>query len=104
MGDDVKRVEIPLILYGKPADEIENFDGMELDKSFSEKLKQIGDELQKRLHEVAKIHKLLVKNGWEAVGGVNTIVYSKELSIEEAEDELESLGLTELAGYLREVE
>ena len=28
----------------------------------------------------------------------------EEITIEEAEDELESLGLTELVGYLREVE
>ena len=96
-------VELRITLFGKPAWEIEDFEGEELGIEFIEKLKKLGDELRERLYELAKLHELLIKNGWTATGGLYDIIYWKDISLKEAQEELKKLGLEKYIEYLEEV-
>ncbi len=89
----MKIVEINIFLFGKPAWEIENFEGNNLEKNFSFTLKALGDKLKERLYKIAEIHEKLIDNGWEATGGLYTIKYTKNTTKKEAEKELEKLGI-----------
>ena len=95
-------VELSLHLFGKPAWELNDFEGNELGEDFSEKLKALGDELRERLYNLAKIHSILLKNGWTAYGGLYDITYYKDISLEEAKKELKDLGLEEYVENLIE--
>lgn len=86
-------VELILHLFGKPAWELEELEGNRLGEDFSEKLKALGDELKERLYSLADVHSVLVKNGWEARGGLYDIAYYKNISLKEAEKELKEIGL-----------
>ena len=86
-------VELLITLFGKPAWEIENFEGSKLGVDFAEKLRDLGEKLRKRLYRAAEIHEILLKNGWKAKGRLYDIRYSKPISLEEAKEELKRLGL-----------
>ena len=95
-------VMLSIHLFGKPAWEIDNFEGCELDAEFSNVLRALGDNLRSRLYEIARVHELLVRNGWTAYGTLYDIDYYKDVSIEEAEKELRSMGLDNLVDLLEE--
>jgi len=95
-------VELSLHLFGKPAWELDDFEGKELGEDFSEKLRSLGDELKERLYNVAKIHGVLLKNGWTAYGGLYDITYYKDIPLEEAKKELKELGLEDYIENLME--
>jgi len=95
-------VELSLHLFGKPAWELDDFEGNELGEDFSEKLKALGDELRERLYNLAKIHSILLRNGWTAYGGLYDITYYKDISLKEAKKELKELGLEEYVENLIE--
>ena len=96
-------VELLINLFGKPAWEIADFVDKELDIEFAEELKKLGDELRERLYKIAKLHEILVKNSWTATGSLYDIIYWKDISLDEAKEELRRLGLDEYAEYLEEV-
>ena len=81
-----KTVEISLFLFGKPEREFE-------DKVNSEVIKAKGDELRKRLHEIAINFEKLSKNGWEPNMNLYDISFFKEISEKTAEKELKKLGI-----------
>ena len=95
-------VELVITLFGKPAWEIKNFEGEELGIEFVDQLRRIGDELRDRLYEIARVHELLIENGWVAIGTLYDIIYRKDIGLEEAKEELKKLGLEEYIEYLRE--
>jgi len=96
-------VELRITLFGKPAWEIENFENKELDIKFAEELKKLGDKLREHLHEIAKLHETLIKNGWVATGGLYDIIYWKDINPKEAQEELKKLGLEKYTEYLEEI-
>lgn len=88
-------VELSLYLFGKPAWELDGFEGNDLPESFSLRLAALGDELKARLHEASEIFVKLVANGWQPYGTLYDITFSKsEVETEEqAKQELEKLGI-----------
>ena len=86
-------VRFVLWLYGKPAWDME-LEG-ELDKDFSNVLRNIGYMHKEWLHKVADIYDELIENGWEAYGTLYDIDFYKNISVEKAEEEFKKLGLEE---------
>jgi len=99
-----KIVELTIFLFGKPAWEINNFEGESLNAEFAKELERLGEELNKRLREIAKVHKILLENGWEAFGGLYDIHYTKDISLNEAKKELQQLELEKYLDHLEERE
>ena len=97
-------VEISIFLFGKPAWEIDELEGNQLDQTFSNVLRALAEDLRSRLLEIARAHELLVRNGWEAYGGLYEILYYKDISRDQAEKELEELGIKHIVDYVEEVE
>jgi len=93
-------VELFVTLFGKPAWEIDSFEGSKLDIDFAGKLRELGEKLRRRLYKVAKVHRILLENGWRARGNLYSIRYLKHISFEEAKKELKRLGLEPLINCL----
>ena len=91
-------IEISLYLFGKPEWE------MDLDKAEPEEFRRLGDSLRERLYRAAEITETLEKSGWERSGALYDIYFYKEVKREEAERELEELGIKEDEIYLLEEE
>ena len=85
-------VELSIHLFGKPAWELDDFEG-DLPTDYSKKLRELGGELEKRLHDTAYVFDVLVKNGWQPCG-----------TMKEAEQELKTLGLQDYIENLIELE
>ena len=99
-----KIAELSIPLFGKPAWEIPGLEGGTLDLDFAKTLEEVGEELNQRLKEIARVHRILVENGWEAFGTLYDIIYTKNISLNEAKDEMKELGLEEYVEYLYETE
>ena len=85
-----KMVELIIPLFYKPAWELD-LEGKELDVKFADELRNLGDELRDRLYRAAELHEKLLENGWKAIGGQYEITYTKDLTIEEAQQEIQKL-------------
>lgn len=81
--------EISVHLFSKPETEID------LEKAKPDDLKELGNELKKRLDKVAEIVEKLEKNGWERSAGMYDINFYKKIKLSEAKRELEKLGIKE---------
>ena len=90
--------EISLYLFGKPEWELD------LDKAEPGEFRELGDSLRERLYRVAEITEKLEKNGWKRSGALYDIYFYKEAKREEAERELEELGIKEDEIYFLEEE
>jgi FMN phosphatase YigB (HAD superfamily) len=90
-------------LFSKPAWELEDLEG-DLPENYSEKLRQLGEELKVRLNEVADVFDKLVKNGWQPCGTLYDINFVKDVTMKEAEKELRKLGLQDYIENLNEIE
>ncbi len=90
--------EISLYLFGKPEWELD------LDKAEPGEFRMLGDSLRERLYRAAEITEKLEKRGWERSGALYDICFYKEVKREEAEKELEELGIKEDEIYLLEEE
>lgn len=95
-------VELSIQLFGKPSWDIENFEGQKLEEGFSDVLVRHGDKLKAWLYEISEVHKKLLDNGWSATGSLYYISYHKDITIEEAKEELKKLGLGKFIGDLVE--
>jgi hypothetical protein len=96
-------VELLIHLFGKPAWELEDLEG-DLPENYSEKLRQVGEDLKSRLNESADIFDKLVKNGWQPYGTLYDINFVKDVTLKEAEKELKKLGLQDYIENLTELE
>ncbi|PCN50734.1 hypothetical protein B6U99_02935 [Candidatus Geothermarchaeota archaeon ex4572_27] len=92
-------VELVLTLFGRLSEHDET-EYVRLGKGFSKVLRLLGDEIRRRLYEIARVHEILVENGWVAIGSAYDITYYKDLTLEEAKEELRRLGLEEYIMYL----
>jgi len=97
-----KMTEFWLFLYGKPAWDMEL--EKELDKKFSDILRETGDRHKEWLHEAANIYDKLFENGWTAHGTLYDIIFYKDISIDDAKKELMEIGLEEYIDNLEESE
>jgi len=65
-------------------------------KATPEMLREKGKELKERLEKAAEVLGKLLKNGWELVegyGALYSLELTKEISLEEAREELLTLGI-----------
>jgi hypothetical protein len=90
-------------LFGKPAWELDDLEG-DLPENYSEKLRQLGEELKARLNESADVFDKLVKSGWQPYGTLYDINFVKDVTVKEAEKELKALGLEDYIENLNELE
>ncbi|MCW3133184.1 MAG: hypothetical protein N2V78_02505 [Methanophagales archaeon] len=90
--------EISLYLFGKPEWELD------LDKAEPGEFRRLGDSIRDRLYRAAEITEMLERSGWERSGALYDIYFYKEVKREEAEKELEELGIKEDEIYLLEEE
>ena len=96
-------VELMVHLFGKPAWELDDFEG-DIPEGYSGKLRQLGEDLKARLNEVAGVFDKLVKNGWQPYGTLYDINFVKDVTLKEAEEELRKLGLQDYIENLNEIE
>jgi len=89
-------VKISVFLFGKPAWELEDLEGNELPASYSQKLRELGKELDKRLQRIADIYDKLVANGWKPYGTLYDIDFFKEdiKDANQAREELAKLNIS----------
>lgn len=83
---------ITVYLFGKPAWEIENLEG-ELTPLVLKQINELGPELAQRLEVAGNNISKLINNGWSGYGGLYDVMLSKDVSVEEATKELETLGI-----------
>jgi hypothetical protein len=86
-------VEISVFLFGKPAWEIEGFEGGELNEALIEQIRKKGKELNQNLDEAADTLKQLLNNGWKGTGTLYDVSMFKDSSLGEARRELAKMGL-----------
>jgi hypothetical protein len=86
-------VEISVFLFGKPAWEIEGFEGGQLDSELIALIRAKGKDLVQELDGVADILEKLLQNGWQGCGTLYDVCLSKDVSIGQARKELNELGL-----------
>lgn len=91
---------IMIHLWSKPAWMLDM--EKELNKEFIEELSNVSDELHKRVKETVIQMEKLFKNGWKAHGTLYDVEFYKDLSVDEAEKELNRLGLGILIDCLDE--
>ena len=86
-------VEIGVFLFGKPAWEINGFEGADLDDELIGRIREKGKDLNESLNEAADILKKLLQNGWNGTGTLYDVSLFKDISLGEARKELAQLGL-----------
>jgi len=96
MSDPIRSqtlVSVSVFLFGKPAWEIDGLEGNEVDPELLGEIAACGHELDKRLARAAELGKKLLERGWEGVGLLYDMDFSKEMSLQDAERELKALGI-----------
>ena len=89
-----------LFLFGKPAWEIEN-----MEEVSASEIREKGEELRERLHRIAEIMVKLQNAGWERAGAsLYSISFYKDITVEDAKEELRQLGIKPEEVGLIEVE
>ncbi|MDE1853919.1 MAG: hypothetical protein KGI38_09295 [Thaumarchaeota archaeon] len=86
-------VEVSIFLFGKPAWEIEGFEGGELSEAMIMKIREKGKELNQSLGEAADTLTRLLSKGWEGTGTLYDVSLFKDISLGEARRELAEMGL-----------
>ena len=86
-------IEVSVYLFGKPAWEIEGFEGGGLDEALIERIRKKGKELSQRLDQVADTLTELMKKGWDGTGTLYDVSLFKDVSLGEARRELAEMGL-----------
>lgn len=92
-GREEPLVTISVFLFGKPAWEIDRLEGSEVDPELLSAIASCGQELGKRLARAAEIGKRLLERRWAGTGGLYDIDFYKAISLQDAEEELKSLGI-----------
>lgn len=90
---EVKTYELQMILFGKPAWEIEGLDGNVLDADFAKNLEALGEDLYIRLKTYAKVMRKLLERGWTAIGGQYDITLRKRGTWEEVVQDVIKAGV-----------
>lgn len=99
-----KQVSIRLLLFGKPAWELDGFENGEVTKLLADEIKREGNHLKLRLESVANTVTRLVENGWTGEGGLYDITLRKDITLKKATEELKRLGLDGNLAQLEEEE
>ena len=86
-------VTISLFLFGKPAWEIHQLEGSEVDRAILEEVAACGKELDRRLSRASEVGTKLLGAGWQGVGLLYDIDFHKAVTLEEAEGQLKALGI-----------
>jgi hypothetical protein len=85
-------VIVSVFLFGKPAWEIE-LEGATVDLELLGAIASCGQELDRWLTRVAEFGKKLLDKGWDGSGALYDIDFYKEISLKDAEKELQALGI-----------
>lgn len=88
MEETVTRIS--LFLFGKPSWEGLKVEAGELTP---QDLRDKAKELKERLERLGDVLEKLENNGWEQLGGLYSLMLSKEISKEEAKAELQRIGV-----------
>jgi len=86
-------VTVSVFLFGKPAWEIDGLEGADIDAKVLDDVSACGRELLDRLERAAEIGRKMLDAGWEGCGLLYDIDFYKETSLEDAEQELEAMGI-----------
>ncbi len=86
-------VEVNVFLFGKPAWEINGFQGGDLNDELIERIRAKGKDLGRYLDAAADTLQKLVQNGWEGCGTLYDVNLTKDITIGQARRELTELGL-----------
>ena len=81
-------VTVSVFLFGKPAWEVEDLEGADVDARLLDEVGACGEELFRRLTRAAQIGKELLGGGWKGCGLLYEIEFYKEISLKDAEQEL----------------
>lgn len=86
-------VVVSVFLFGKPAWEIDELEGLPVDFELLDDVAACGQELNWRLARAAELGKKLIRGGWEGVGLLYEMEFYKVTSLEDAERELRAYGI-----------
>lgn len=86
-------VEVSVFLFGKPAWEIDGFEGGELNEALVQQIRKKGKELSESLDEAANTLTQLMRKGWEGTGTLYDVSLFKDVTLGEARRELAEMGL-----------
>ena len=86
-------VEVSIFLFGKPAWEIEDLEGGELNNTLIDEIRAKGKELNISLEATAETLAKLMKSGWEGSGTLYDVSLFKDIPLGEARKELAEMGL-----------
>ncbi len=82
-----------VFLFGKPAWEMENFQGGELTPELIDQIRDTGKEIDNRLDQTAELLTKLLGNGWSGSGALYDVHMYKDVTLVEAQVELTALGI-----------
>ena len=88
-----KSTELSLMLFGKPAWELDGLEGNDVSFERLKEIDALGKELQERLHWTSKLGRELLDHGWDAYACLYDIHFVKPVPLEQAKKELRELGL-----------
>jgi hypothetical protein len=86
-------VSVSVFLFGKPAWEIDRFEGSPVDLELLSEIASYGEQLGTWLKRAAEIGRRLLGGGWEGNGLLYDMEFYKEISLKDAEEELKALGI-----------
>jgi hypothetical protein len=91
--DGERLVSVSVFLFGKPAWEIDRFEGSPVDLELLNEIASHGQALGAWLERAAEIGRRLLSGGWEGNGLLYDMEFYKEISLKDAEEELKALGI-----------
>ncbi len=86
-------VTLSVFLFGKPAWEIEDLEGGELTPELIDQIRNTGDKIKNSLDQTASVLTKLLRNGWSGSGGLYDVDMHKDVTLDEAQRELITLGI-----------
>ena len=86
-------VTVSVFLFGKPAWEIDILEGADVDVKLLNEVSACGEELFRRLKRASQMGKKLLDGGWDGCGLLYDIDFYKEISLKDAQKELEEMGI-----------
>jgi hypothetical protein len=92
-------VEVSIFLFGKPAWEIDGFEGGELNEVMIQKIREKGKDLGESLDEAANTLTQLMKKGWGGTGTLYDVILFKDVALGDARRELTEMGLDPESAY-----
>ncbi len=97
-------VTVSVFLFGKPAWEIENLEGANVDAELLDEVSACGEELFRRLTRASQIGRKLLDGGWEGCGLLYDIDFYKRMPLRDAQRELQEMGIGRDEVSMREEE